>query len=209
MDASAPSPSQRVETVEVDGHRVDLRFWEGEVLVRAGGWIVVLRGIGLAVALLAACASVYSRDVKFGLLLFVSALASVAVVWLGVCILCRYGSCRLALLCWVMGWIALTFHSAPLLFHVGRPYEVARLAAQPLLLLLLPAFLLPDLYAAYAVHARGSDQAFRPSAEPLARIADAWRVRVTGHVLVAEGMVALAIASAALGVFLAPAVALL
>ncbi|MBI1724627.1 MAG: hypothetical protein HYR52_03195 [Candidatus Tectomicrobia bacterium] len=73
----------------------------------------------------------------------------------------------------------------------------------------LPAYFIPDLFAAYAVLGRDAEPAFRLSSEPLATIADAFRVRVTGRVLVATGMVALACMSGALGAFLAPGLALL
>ncbi len=209
MDDKAPIPSQRVETVEVGGQTVALRSWEGEVLVRAGGWIVVLRGIGLAAAFFASSMALFPHDLRLGWLLLASILPAAGYAAIGVGILCRIGGCRLAVLCVVMGWIAFVCYAAPGLFQLGRPYEIHKLAAQPVLLILLPAYFIPDLFAAYAVFSRDAEPAFRLSSTPLATIADAFRVRMTGRVLVATGMVALACMSAALCAFLAPGLALL
>ncbi len=209
MDDRVPIPSQRVETVEVDGQPVALRWWEGEVLVRAGGWILVLRGLGLASAFLASSIARFPLDMRTGWLLLASILFAALPAAVGLGILCRSGSCRLAVLCLVMAWIAFVAYAAPGLFQLGRPYEIQKLAAQPLLLMLLPAYLIPDLFAAYCVCRPDAEPAFRLSKTPLATISDAFRVRMTGRVLVATGMVALASISAALCAFLAPGLSLL
>ena len=209
MDDRPPIPSQRVETVEVDGRYVALRAWEGEVLVRAGGWILVLRGLGLAAAFFASSLALIPIDLRVGWLFLASILLALLPAAVGLGALCRSGSCRLAALCIVMAWIALVLYAAPGLFQLGRPYEVHKLAAQPLLLMLLPAYLLPDLFAAYCVCRPDAEPAFRLQKTPLATIADAFRVRMTGRVLVATGMVSLACISAALCAFLAPGLSLL
>ncbi len=209
MDDRPPIPSQRVETVEVDGQPVALRAWEGEVLVRAGGWILVLRGLGLGSAFFASSLALIPIDLRVGWLFLASILLALLPVAVGVGILCRSSSCRLATLCIVMAWIAVVFYAAPGLFQLGRPYEIHKLAAQPLLLMLLPAYLLPDLFAAYCVCRPDAEAAFRLAKTPLATIADAFRVRMTGRVLVASGMVTLACISAALFTLLAPGLSLL
>ena len=209
MDDRPPIPSQRVETVEVDGQPVALRAWEGEVLVRAGGWILVLRGLGLGAAFFASSLALIPIDLRVGWLFLASILLALLPVAVGVGILCRSSSCRLAMLCLVMAWIALVFYAAPGLFQLGRPYEVHKLAAQPLLLMLLPAYLLPDLFTAYCVCRPDAEPAFRLAKTPLATISDAFRIRMTGRVLVATGMVTLACISAALCAFLAPGLSLL
>lgn len=208
MDAR-PAIPPRVETVEVDGQTVALDTWESEVLARAGGWIVVLRGLGLAAGLFMSSMALFPSDVRVGWLLLASTLPALLFHSLGLGILCRASSCRLAVLFLVMGWVALVSYAAPVLFQVGRPYEVQKLAAHPLLLMLLPAYLIPDLFAVYAVCRRDAETVFRLSPEPLAGLARAFRVRMTGRVLVATGMVALAGMSAALCAFLAPGLALL
>lgn len=202
-------PPQRVETIEIDGRTIPLHTWEAEVLVRASGWIVTLRGLGLVTALLVSAVALIPYDPRVGMLFASSTLLGVVLASVGVGVLCRSSSCRQALLFLVMGWIAFVAHSVPVLFQLGRPYEVHKLAAQPVLLMLLPALFLPDLFATYAVFRPEAEPAFRLSRVPLASVAKALRVRQTGRVLVATGMIVLACLSAALSAFMAPALALL
>ena len=209
MDDRAPLPSRSAETVEVDGQTVALRSWEGELLIGAGGWIVVLRGMGLAAALLAASLALFPHDAHLGWLLLARVLPAVGYAAIGVGILCRVRACRLGVLCLAIAWIALVAWAAPGLFRLGQPFEVHKLASHPLLLMLLPAYFMPDIFAACAVYSRDARPWFRPSKEPLPSILGAFRVRRTGRMLVAMGMVALACASAALCAFFAPGLALL
>ncbi len=207
MDARAGSPP-REEMIEVGGRSMPIRLWEGEVLASAGGWILVFRGLGLAAALAASSAALFPYDDRLGWLLLSSVLAALVPALVGAGVLCRIGSCRLAVLFYALGWAALLCYSAPPLFHVGRPYEMHHFTSQPILLMVIPAFLLPDLFAGFVVMRNDADAAFKLVKEPLAPLLGALRVRATGRILVAVGMAGLALVSAALAAFLAPGLAL-
>lgn len=207
MDARAGAPP-REEMIDVAGRSLSLRLWEGEVLARAAGWIMASRGLGMMAACAASAAAMFPYDVRRGWLLLASVLIGLVPFLVGVGILCRIGSCRLAVLFWVMGWLAFACYMAPVLFHVGQPYEVQKLASQPVLLMVMPAFLLPDLFAGLAVMRGDADAAFKLVKEPLAPLLGALRVRATGRVIVAVGMAVLAFVSAALAAFLAPGLSL-
>lgn len=175
-----------------------LRVWEAEVMVRAAAWILVWRGLGLAVG--GAVGTAAQRgfgDSPFGVLQRV-AIPALLLVGVGLALLCRLRIARWVQLPLTVAWfLLLASPFAPEWMGNDGSWDPFRLAKDLVALAFLPAFLLPDLFALLAVFRRAAKDAFAASEDPLAGVARAWRVRLTGRVLVSLGMVTLAFLSAA------------
>lgn len=183
--------------MSVSDRRIPEGVWESEVMARAAGWIVVMRGASLALGgglgLLAAWESDADRVAWLGLVV-PAALATAC----GMAILGRVRWVRAPLTVALLGWIVFVIAPlAPPSWGLQGAWDPLEWTSEFRVRLLLPALLVPDLFALHALLRRGAREVLQPSADPLAAVASAWRIRLNGRVVVSLAMVVLAFVSSA------------
>ncbi len=200
--ASSPEPLGPGEVVLVGGREMRLRPWEAEVLVRAAGWILLLRGAGFGIA--AAMGAVALRregEAATGPLAATTIGFAQAVIGAGLFRRARWAWAALPV--GVFAWAILV--AALFVPAMYGPRSMLQLLwADPVTRVLLPSFFLPDLFALYAAWRADGRRARGEGLPPLAPLWTAWRVRLTGTVLVALGMATLAALSMAASLLLGP-----
>jgi hypothetical protein len=204
MDAAVEPSGQTgpEETVRVDGRDLPLRTFESEVLVRAAGRVLVLRGIGFGLAA-AVGAIALRRDGQGATGPLAAILIGFAQAAIGAGLLRRLRWAWLALPVEVLVWgILMVALFVPQMY--GPRSMLQLLHADPVTRLLLAAFVLPDLFAVYAAYRADGRRASDRGLPPLPSLVGAWRVRPTGKVLVALGMAMLAALSMAASLLLGP-----
>ncbi|GEM_PF-3389022 len=186
------------ETVTVDGRKLPFRVWEAEVLVRAAGWAVVLRGVAFLLGgllLLAQWVGTPSWDpASFAVPLAMGLILT----WQGRATFLRGRSSR-----WVMvsqSFITLTALACTgILLGVSRTFESQWR-------LLAPAFagqFAIDIFTLYVVFSTGGDWVWdmsRPG-EAMAPLSSAWTVGRSLRAWAALGIVSLALLATALLVY--------
>ena len=176
-----------------------LRVWEAEATVRAAGWIFLLRGCGIAFGgLLGTLARRQCGDGSVCLLQW-AAIPSILYVCLGLKVLSRSSDSPWIALPLSLAWFALLASPfAPESLGNDGSWDPFDISRTPTLQMFLPLFFLPDLFALYALLRRGGRASLGAEERPLAALWTAWRVRLTGRVIVSLGMVTLAWLSTAI-----------
>ncbi len=183
--------------MSLSDRRIPEGVWESEVMARAAGWIVVMRGASLALGgglgLVAAWRSGADRAAWLSLVV-PAALATAC----GLALLGRIRWVRVPLSVAFLGWLLFVVSPfAPPAWGLQGGWDPLEWTSGFAVRLLLPALLVPDMFALYAILRRGARDILRPSADPLAPVASAWRLRLNGRVVVSLAMVVLAFLSSA------------
>mgnify|MGYP001564914486 CR=1 FL=1 len=176
-------------------------------MVRAAAWILLLRGLGLLVGgLVGTLARRQYGDASVCLPQWV-AIPSLLWVLVGLGVLSRTRSFVWVLPLLTLGWfLVLASPFAPEWLGNDGSWDPFDIAKSPWLAAFLPAFFLPDVFALYSVFRRDGRAALAHDPAPLASLSAAWRVRLTGRVLVSLGMVVLVFLSTAVYLLCAPGV---
>ncbi len=194
--------------VSVGDRTLPAARWEGEALVHAAAWVLLLRGLGLGVAATTsaiACLPPGMRQLYrvaggWGLALTCTAI--------GVGLLQRRAACRRHLVMTTLLWVVLILMDLPRALGVGGAFALGSLRAEPIALIVLPSFVAPELFALYAIFRRDGRAAFRERSWPLASSFASPCGVESGRVLAARGMIVLAVLSDTLLVLFGPALLL-
>lgn len=204
MDPVAdPTGQARAElTVRVDGRDLLLPTYEAETLVRAAGWILVLRGTGFGLA--AALGGIALRGGGYGAAGQLAAvLIGFAQAAIGAGLMRRMRWAWLALPVEVLAWgILIVALFVPQMYGPRSMLQLVR--ADFVTRTLLASFILPDLFAVYAAYRADGRRAGGRGLPPLPSLVGAWRTRLTGLIVVAVGMAMLAALSMAASLILGP-----
>ncbi len=186
----------------MDGRDLPLRTFEAETLVRAAGWILLLRGAGFGLA--AALGGIALRSDGHGATGPLAAvLIGFAQAALGAGLLRRMRWAWMALPVEVLVWgILIVALFVPQTYGPRSMLQLVR--ADFVTRALLASFILPDLFAVYAAYRADGRRACDRGLPPLPSLLGAWRACPTGLILVALGMATLAVLSMAASLLLGP-----
>ncbi len=192
------------ESVPLGTRTIPMRQWEAEALLHAASWVALLRGLGLGLAAITgAFACIPLNASQAHRVIACALLAGTFVTW-GVGVLLRRRRTRAFLTVTVLTWVLLLLMDLPRALGAAEAFDLSALRSQPILLPVLPALLLPDLFILYALWRRDGREAFRASSAPLAPVLCAPSGPSTGRTLAARGLLALALLSDAALLLLGP-----
>lgn len=174
-----------------------LRLREAVVLVRLAGWTAMLRGLGIALATITGAMACQFAHRSQGFRLAAGALLATSLLLFSRGVLRRHAPSGLSLASSSLLWVILLCMDLPRVLRLGGAFEVASLRAEPIVLIVFPGWLLPELFTVFALLRRDGRTVLRPStALPPALDVPPWRL--SGRTLAAHGLVVLALLSSAL-----------
>ncbi|GEM_PF-2866132 len=185
-----------------------LRLSEAVSLVRSAGWIATLRGLGIGLATVSGALGCTTMGWARGPRLAAGALLATSLILFARGVLRRHAPSGPSLACSSLIWVLLLCMDLPRVLRLGGAFDLASLRAEPFILAVLPAWLLPELFTVYALLRSDGRAVLRASTALPPASLDESPLRMSGRTLAAQGLLVLVLLSSVLLCLFGPGVLL-
>ena len=167
-----------------------------------------MRGMGIGLATVAGALSDSTLGWARGPRLAAGALLAASLLLFGRGVLRRHSPSGRSLACSSLIWALLLCMDLPRVLRLGGAFDLASLRAEPIVLAVLPGWLLPELFTVYALLRKDGRAVLRASTALPPVALDESPLRMSGRTLAAQGLLVLALMSSALLCLFGPGVLL-